>query len=71
MGNNENKYGYNLSTKLWKRIIRIRKIILNCEENETDKMWNQYITEAFKDEIELEIQELTNKLDPTRTIHYE
>ena len=71
MGNFENKYGYNLSTKLWKRIIRIRKIILNCEENETDKMWNQYITEAFKDEIELEIQELTNKLDPTRTIHYE
>ena len=71
MGNYENKYGYNLSTKLWKRIIRIRKIILNCEENETDKMWNQYITEAFKDEIELEIQELTNKLDPTRTIHYE
>ena len=71
MGNYENKYGYNLSIKLWKRIIRIRKIILNCEENETDKMWNQYITEAFKDEIELEIQELTNKLDPTRTIHYE
>ncbi len=56
------KLGLTIQTRLWNRMIRLRKKVLASDFAEAtqvdlmDKLWNGYITESLKDEIFVEIQ---------------
>ena len=55
-------FGLKTQVKLWKRMTRLRKRMVNVDlninndEKLIEQLWNSYITESFKDEAQAEIQ---------------
>ena len=65
----EHKMGLLPAGKLWKRIQRVRRLMMESEDHKV--LWQGFFTQGFKDAVELEVCQLSNTLDSTRTIDYE
>lgn len=55
--------------RLRRRVVNV-DLTVKDERQLMEQLWNGYLTESFKDEVEVEIQELTNQIDFTRNIEF-